>query len=116
MSQARTSPALPGTDVLVGGVGKDVFNGGLGNDKLSGGLGNDMLTGGKGKDVFVFDTKLGTSSTDRKVNFDTIKDFSVKDDSLYLDNAIFKKLGSGTATKPEAAEQVVLHHRRQGQG
>ena len=90
-----------GTDVLVGGVGKDVFNGGLGNDKLSGGLGNDLLTGGKGKDVFVFDTKLGTSSTDRKVNFDTIKDFSVKDDSLYLDNAIFKKLGSGTATSPK---------------
>ena len=27
------------------------------------------------------------------MNFDTIKDFSVKDDSLYLDNAIFKKLG-----------------------
>ena len=90
-----------GTDVLVGGVGKDVFNGGLGNDKLSGGLGNDTLTGGKGRDVFVFDTKLGTSSTDRKVNFDTIKDFSVKDDSLYLDNAIFKKLGSGTATSPK---------------
>jgi Ca2+-binding RTX toxin-like protein len=90
-----------GTDDLVGGAGKDVFNGGLGNDKLSGGLDNDTLTGGKGRDVFVFDTKLGTSSTDRKVNFDTIKDFSVKDDSLYLDNAIFKKLGSGTAASPK---------------
>ncbi|QRM31158.1 Ig-like domain-containing protein [Microvirga sp. VF16] len=90
-----------GTDVLAGGTGKDVFNGGLGNDKLSGGLGNDTLTGGKGKDTFVFDSKLGTSSTDRKVNFDAIKDFSVKDDSLYLDNAIFKKLGSGTEAKPK---------------
>ena len=52
-----------GTDALVGGAGKDVFNGGLGNDELSGGLDNDTLTGGKGRDVFVFDTKLGTSST-----------------------------------------------------
>ena len=88
-------------DVLKGGAGKDVFKGGLGNDKLYGGLGNDTLTGGKGKDAFVFDTKLGTSSTDRKVNFDKITDFSVKDDSIHLDNAIFKKLGTkGTADKP----------------
>lgn len=88
-------------DVITGGAGKDVFNGGLGNDELAGGLGNDTLTGGKGKDVFVFDSKLGTSSTDRKVNFDKITDFSVKDDSIYLDNAIFKKLGSGTEAKPK---------------
>ena len=97
----ETVTGTSGTDVLVGGTGKDVFNGGLGDDKISGGLGNDVLTGGKGKDVFVFDSKLGTSTTDRKVNFDTIKDFSVKDDSLYLDNAIFKKLGSGTEAKPK---------------
>ncbi|WP_201831618.1 tandem-95 repeat protein [Microvirga zambiensis] len=97
----ETVTGTAGKDVLVGGTGKDVFNGGLGDDKLSGGLGNDVLTGGKGKDVFVFDSKLGTSSTDRKVNFDSIKDFSVKDDSLYLDNAIFKKLGAGTATSPK---------------
>jgi Ca2+-binding RTX toxin-like protein len=99
-----TSESVTGTggkDVLVGGAGKDVFDGGLGNDKLAGGLGNDKLTGGKGKDVFVFDSKLGTSSTDRKVNFDKITDFSVKDDSLYLDNAVFKKLGSGTEAKPK---------------
>ncbi|MBM6580378.1 hypothetical protein ILT44_09325 [Microvirga sp. BT689] len=99
-----TSENVTGTatsDVISGGAGKDVFNGGLGNDKLAGGLGNDTLTGGKGKDAFVFDSKLGTSSTDRKVNFDTIKDFSVKDDSIYLDNAIFTKLGSGTPTNPK---------------
>ena len=27
------------------------------------------------------------------MNFDTIRDFNAKDDSLYLENAIFKKLG-----------------------
>ncbi|MEE1613861.1 Ig-like domain-containing protein [Microvirga sp. CF3016] len=79
-------------DMLTGGSGKDTFKGGAGDDKLSGGADNDTLWGEKGKDVFVFDTALGTSSTDRKVNFDTIKDFSVRDDSIQLDNAIFKKL------------------------
>jgi len=40
--------------------------------------------------VFVFDGKLGTSKTDKKVNYDTIKDYSVKDDSIWLDNDLFK--------------------------
>jgi VCBS repeat-containing protein len=88
-------------DVLKGGSGKDTFKGGAGSDMLYGGSSNDKLWGDKGKDVFVFDTMLGTSSTDRKVNFDTIKDFSVRDDSIYLDNTIFKKLGSGTLSNPK---------------
>ncbi|ANY79688.1 hypothetical protein BB934_16840 [Microvirga ossetica] len=78
---------------ITGNVGKNTINGGAGADKVNGGSGNDTLYGGSGKDAFLFTTKLGTSSTDRKVNFDTVKDFNVKDDSLYLDNAIFKKLG-----------------------
>ncbi|WP_173947592.1 Ig-like domain-containing protein [Microvirga terrae] len=88
-------------DILAGGAGMDVFKGGAGDDKLSGGYGNDTLWGEKGKDVFVFDAALGTWSTDRKVNFDTIKDFSVNDDSIYLDNIIFKKLGAGTPSSPK---------------
>jgi hypothetical protein len=81
-------------DVLKSGSGKDTFKGSGGDDLLYGGSGNDTLWGNAGKDVFVFDTTLGTSSTDRRVNFDTIKDFSVKDDSVQLDNVIFRKLGS----------------------
>jgi hypothetical protein len=80
-----------GNDWLVGQDGNDKLDGGDGDDTVSGGYGNDMLTGGKGKDIFVFDGKLGTSKTDRKVNFDTIKDYSVKDDSIWLDNALFSK-------------------------
>jgi Ca2+-binding RTX toxin-like protein len=76
------------------------LRGGTGNDRIYGGLDNDTLYGGSGRDCFVFNTKLGTSKTDRKVNFDTIGDFSVKYDSLWLDNAIFKKLGKGSVTKP----------------
>ncbi|NBJ12463.1 hypothetical protein [Microvirga arsenatis] len=85
--------ASPLNDVIKGsktGNFKDTFFGGLGDDKLWGGYGNDTLWGGVGKDVFVFDGKLGTSSTDRRVNYDTIKDYSVKDDSIWLDNDLFK--------------------------
>ena len=35
-----------------------------------------------------------------KLPYDTIKDFNVRDDSVYLDNAIFKKLGKGTEANP----------------
>ncbi len=55
-----------------------------------------MLTGGSGRDTFVFDTKAN-----KKTNVDTITDFNVKNDSIWLDNAIFKKLGKkGTPDKP----------------
>jgi Ca2+-binding RTX toxin-like protein len=91
-----------GNDVLSGEGGRDVLDGGAGYDRLSGGAGNDVLTGGVGRDSFLFNIKIGTWKTDRKVNFDTITDFSVKDDSLWLDNAIFRKLGPGTSSKPKA--------------
>jgi serralysin len=71
-------------------VGKDT------NDKLYGGLGNDTLTGKGGLDIFVFNTKLNKST-----NKDKITDFSVRDDTIWLDNKIFKKLGSkGSESNP----------------
>ncbi|MBM6582507.1 hypothetical protein ILT44_20075 [Microvirga sp. BT689] len=82
-------------DVIKGGAGKDSLGGGLGNDILWGGLGNDVLIGGKGKDIFVFDTK-----PNKKTNVDKIGDFSAKDDSIWLDNKIFTKIGKGTELKP----------------
>lgn len=87
-------------EVTSGSAGADRIVGDAGKDKLSGGSGNDTLTGGAGRDVFVFDTKLGNYKTDRQVNFDKITDFNVKDDSIYLDNAIFKKLGKGSPSMP----------------
>jgi Ca2+-binding RTX toxin-like protein len=90
-----------GRNTINAGGGNDIVAAGRGNDVLTGGLGLDVLTGGAGKDAFVFNTRLGTAKTDRKVNFDTIKDFSIKDDSIQLDNAIFRKLGSkGSENKP----------------
>ena len=86
---------------ITGNVGKNTINGGAGSDKVNGGFGNDNLIGGSGKDAFLFTTKLGTFNTDRKVNFDTLKDFRAKDDSIQLDNSIFKKLGKkGSEQKP----------------
>jgi Ca2+-binding RTX toxin-like protein len=102
-----------GNDKLFSDAGADRLYGKAGRDTLSGGLGNDTLTGGRGKDAFVFDTPLGTWKTDRLVNFDRVTDFSVKDDSIRLDNAVFKKLGAGTATKPKALKEAFFtigHH------
>jgi serralysin len=85
-----------GNDKLIGTRGQDVLNGGLGNDLIFGRLGSDVLIGGKGRDTFVFDTKPNA-----RTNLDRVKDFSVKDDSIYLDNAIFKALGKkGMLAKP----------------
>ncbi|WP_157961302.1 calcium-binding protein [Microvirga flavescens] len=90
-------------DVLRGLAGKDTLSGGDGDDRIYGGYGNDLLTGDAGKDIFVFDAKLGTSKTDRKVNFDTITDFKVGQDKIWLENKIFTKLGKkGSETKPLA--------------
>jgi Ca2+-binding RTX toxin-like protein len=88
-------------DVFKAGAGNDILGGGLGNDMLWGGSGNDVLSGGDGKDVFVFNTKLGTARTDRKVNFDKITDFNVKDDVIWLDKSVFSKLGKkGSESSP----------------
>jgi hypothetical protein len=90
-----------GNDTLYGDAGNDTLYGGLGIDRVNGGAGNDTLYGNSSSDRFVFNSKLGTPKTDRHVNFDTIADFNVKFDSIWLDNAVFKKLGSGSAIKPK---------------
>ncbi|NIX76751.1 M10 family metallopeptidase C-terminal domain-containing protein [Microvirga terricola] len=89
-----------GGDQLNGLAGNDYLSGGAGIDWLRGGAGNDTLDGGAGNDYFIFDSKLGTSKTNRKVNFDTIKAFTVGQDKIWLDNAIFTKLGKGSEAAP----------------
>ena len=75
-----------GNDSLTGSGGNDVIIGGKGSDLLAGGAGNDTLTGGAGADNFVFDAALNATT-----NNDTISDFSVVDDTIRLENAIFTK-------------------------
>jgi subtilisin family serine protease len=84
-----------GNDTLNGGLGFDVLQGGAGNDRLSGFSGSDTLYGDLGRDIFVFDSRLNSST-----NVDHVVDFKVVDDSFQLDNAVFRKVGSGTSSKP----------------
>ncbi|MDX2309593.1 MAG: calcium-binding protein [Hyphomicrobium sp.] len=87
------------TNVIVGnaaantlkGLGaNDSLNGAVGDDVLEGGLGNDTLTGGAGNDFFVFNTAPTAT------NQDSITDYSVAQDAVRLDNAVFTALGTTT--------------------
>nr|WP_246718686.1 calcium-binding protein [Microvirga terrestris] len=83
----------------IGLTGNSFSNQIFGNEsanRLDGGAGNDALNGGLGKDVFLFTTKLSKTG-----NVDHILDFRVVDDSIWLENSIFKGLGkAGSLTKP----------------
>lgn len=80
---------------LSGAAGDDDIYGEDGNDIISGGLGNDTLTGGLGNNTFVFDTALSATA-----NKDTITDFVALWDTIWLDNAIFTRLGAPGALNP----------------
>lgn len=73
-------------DRLNGSSESDLIQGFAGSDILNGNLGTDTLNGGIGKDIFVFDTALGSS------NVETIQDYSVRDDSIRIENSIFTRL------------------------
>jgi Ca2+-binding RTX toxin-like protein len=83
-----TITGLAGNDVLAGGSGNDKIDGGSGADRIYGGSGKDFLIGGSSSDTFVFDTKLAAA------NIDTIDDFDVKSDRIWLDNDVFAKAGA----------------------
>jgi Ca2+-binding RTX toxin-like protein len=84
---ANTISGTTGSDVLMGLGGNDRLNGRFGDDRLNGGLGKDILTGGDGRDTFVFSNRRNKTT-----NVDKITDFK-KEDTIWLDNAIFTKLG-----------------------
>jgi serralysin len=78
-----------GNDYISGGAGNDVLDADGGNDTLAGGDGADALWGCAGSDVFLFNTALSSG------NVDSIKDFSLLEDLIYLDNDVFDALGGG---------------------
>ena len=86
-----------GNDLLYGNGGNDRLSGGNGDDRLYGSWGNDYLHGGSGQDAFVFHTTLNGTT-----NIDTIRDFSVRDDTIWLENKIFTALGSAGLLKSSA--------------
>ena len=78
-----------GNDLLWGGSSADVLDGGAGDDTIYGGSSADVMFGGTGRDIFVFNTGIGTS-------VDTVSDFNVADDTIWLDDAVFVGLAAGT--------------------
>jgi len=74
---------------LTGSAFSDRLYGDPANNTITGGPGDDFLLGGAGRDAFVFNTALNKST-----NVDTIRDFVAVDDTIRLDNAIYKALGA----------------------
>ncbi|MBJ6126307.1 calcium-binding protein [Microvirga splendida] len=85
-----------GNDRIYGSSGNDNLHGGAGDDRLYGGWGTDLFRGGGGQDAFVF------YSAPKDTNIDTIRDFSVADDTIWLDNNVFTALGSAGRLKGTA--------------
>lgn len=78
-----------GNDTLTGGLNSygDTLVGGAGNDKLTGLYGSDILTGGAGTDQFIYTNPNEGSGRDiftDKPAIETIKDFSVADDTIVV--------------------------------
>jgi Ca2+-binding RTX toxin-like protein len=78
---------------LTGNSLKNLIVGNGANNRLNGGIGSDNLKGGLGMDTFIFKSRLSS------LNVDRIRDFAAPDDTIQLDNAIFKKLGSASSPK-----------------
>jgi Ca2+-binding RTX toxin-like protein len=77
-----------GNDRQEGGEGLDRLSGGSGVDTLTGGMGNDTLNGGSGNDIFLFN-----SINEAK---DTITDFQVTEDKIWVNSSGFGNLPVGT--------------------
>ncbi len=74
-------------DSLFGNNAANAIHAASGNDLIKGYAGNDILTGGTGKDTFNFNTALSATT-----NVDRITDFSVADDTIQIDDAVFKSI------------------------
>ena len=86
-----TAGGVAGTDAI-NLTGNELANqiwGNNGANTLNGGAGGDILIGFGGADTFAFTTALGSG------NVDAIVDFSVADDSIQLDDAVFAGLSLG---------------------
>jgi Ca2+-binding RTX toxin-like protein len=86
-----------GNDRLYAGAGNDRMTGGNGDDLFSGGSGADNMHGGAGRDAFLFNTR-----PDGTLNLDTIRGYSVADDTIWLESRIFTEAGSEGRLKSSA--------------
>ncbi|MFI0849246.1 calcium-binding protein [Mesorhizobium sp. IMUNJ 23232] len=98
---------------LTGNEFVQLVRGNDGANVLDGAGGNDVLFGMGGSDYFRFSTALGADNIDR------IMDFSVADDQIELDDAIFSALAIGaldasafkdTALGPKDADDRIIYN------
>ncbi len=89
--EALTTSSSGGTAAinLTGNALAQAITGNAGANRLDGLGGNDTITGGSGADIFVFSTALSPG------NIDIITDFSVANDTIHIDDAVFVGLGPG---------------------
>ena len=103
----------------VNAIGNLLINsivGNSGSNIINGLAGNDILTGGAGFDAFVFTTAPGAG------NVDTITDYNVINDRIWLDDAMFGSLGPTVAanefrvfgTGPQDANDFLLYNPANG--
>ncbi|HTV71561.1 MAG TPA: calcium-binding protein [Rhizobiaceae bacterium] len=107
-----------GNDTVTGGAGDDRLYGDANNDKLNGGVGTDRLWGGANADTFIFNVAPTIA------NCDFIYDFNRVDDTIQLENAVFKQIGAvgplkATAfklsTQVKDADDRIIYNRATGQ-
>lgn len=89
-------------DIITGNSAANVLNGLSGNDTLDGGLGIDSLIGGVGLDIFKFTTAAAAA------NLDYVIDYSVADDTIQIDNAVFALLGGAGALVASLFKNLAL--------
>lgn len=106
--------------MLFGYTGRDNISGGDGHDTIFGGEDADTLTGGNGFDTFYFEALQ--SSAER----DTITDFGVGGDQMFLPHEVFTGLGDvefptrlptayfNAGTKAETADHHVIYNKATG--
>ncbi len=72
-----------GNDSLFANSGNDTLLGGAGNDLLAGGVGRDVMIGGIGQDSF-------NLTGSRTGGYDTIADFTLGDDTIFISQIEFR--------------------------
>lgn len=86
-----------GNDTITGNAIANCLKGNAGNDTIIGGGGIDKLYGGAGSDNFVFNATLNPANADK------LEDFAPLYDTMKLENAIYKGLGTATGVLAAAA-------------
>ncbi len=103
-SLANVLTSYAGADSLDGAGGNDTISAGNGDDIIRGGVGTDSLTGGAGIDKFYFGSSTAlTGAIGTQLGIDTVTDFVVGVDKLYLSSTTFGLVAGAVAASQFAS-------------